>query len=61
MGRPNPKIWVWANRRLGIFGGHPLTAENQSYSMCASKSVTYCKMHPVRKNTFGVINVRLYE
>lgn len=24
MGRPNPNIWVWVNRRLGIFGDHPL-------------------------------------
>jgi len=25
MGRPNPNIWVWVNRRLCIFGDHPLT------------------------------------
>jgi len=26
MGRPNPNIWVWVNRRLCIFGDHPLMA-----------------------------------
>ena len=26
MGRPNPNFWVWANRRLGIFGDHPVAA-----------------------------------
>ena len=28
MGRPNPNFWVWANRRLGIFGGHPIADDN---------------------------------
>ena len=42
MGRPNPNIWVWVNRRLCIFGDHPLKSAYLSELLYSLNLIKQC-------------------